>query len=31
MQQDKLRAEMGNEEYFEMLEAKQNERELMDR
>jgi hypothetical protein len=31
MSQTELRAEMGDEEYFQNLEAKQNEREWMDR
>jgi hypothetical protein len=31
MSQEQLRAEMGDEEYFQALEAKQNEREWMDR
>jgi hypothetical protein len=31
MQSEYLRFEMGDEEYFERLEAKQNEREWMDR
>jgi hypothetical protein len=31
MNQDKLRAEMGEEEYFELLKARQKEREWMDR
>jgi hypothetical protein len=31
MSSEELRFEMGDEEYFEMLEARQNEKELMDR
>jgi len=31
MTSDELRAEMGDEEYFQSLEAEQNERELADR
>jgi len=31
MSQEQLRAEIGDEEYFEQLEASQNEREWMDR
>lgn len=31
MSQDELRAEMGDEEYFKMMEARQNGREWMDR
>lgn len=31
MTSQELRAEMGDEEYFQNLEAKQNEREGMDR
>jgi len=31
MQQEELRAEMGDEEYFEQLEVRQNRREWMDR
>jgi len=31
MSTEELRFEMGDEEYFERLEARQNERELADR
>jgi hypothetical protein len=31
MSQDELRQELGDEEYFERLKARQNEREQMDR
>lgn len=31
MNPEELRQEMGDEEYFQMLEAQENERELMDR
>jgi hypothetical protein len=31
MSQDELRQELGDEEYFERLEADQNRREQMDR
>lgn len=31
MSQDELRQELGDEDYFERLEAEQNEREGMDR
>jgi hypothetical protein len=31
MSQDELRQELGDEAYFECLEADQNEREWMDR
>jgi len=31
MESARIRWEMGDDEYFEMVEAKQNEREWMDR
>jgi hypothetical protein len=31
MQQDELCAEMGDDEYFELLDTRRNEREWMDR